>query len=246
MLLCCACVAFEREMRGGWQRDVSPKRKRKEEKKMKEEEVEREESIMKNREWRSSSLPLPEEVTFRTVRREDVGSLRELQEELFPVRYREEFYDNLFDRGVEAIVAVRPTDGRVVGAVTSRVTESTATVWDVIFCRKEAYVMTLGVAADHRRRGLASELLSQLRRRLRENSSISTISLHVQASNDAAIAFYLSRGFLVHHREENYYSFDGDDPLGRDRCPHALFMRSPLDPLRVVPPRFHGLFCPWL
>ncbi|TFJ82658.1 hypothetical protein NSK_006082 [Nannochloropsis salina CCMP1776] len=70
------------------------------------------------------------------------------------------------------------------------------------------YIMTLGVQAAHRGRGIGSQLLTsvlQATRRPPHANRIREIYLHVQTSNADAIHFYSKFGFETRSRIQNYY-----------------------------------------
>jgi ribosomal-protein-alanine N-acetyltransferase len=67
-----------------------------------------------------------------------------------------------------------------------------------------AYIQTLEVAPQHRRRGIARELLNRLETSAHA-AGASEIWLHVDAENAAAIALYRARGYQPQGREEHYY-----------------------------------------
>jgi len=70
------------------------------------------------------------------------------------------------------------------------------------------YIMTLGVQAAHRGRGIGSQLLTsvlQATRRPPHANRIREIYLHVQTSNADAIHFYSKFGFETQSRIQNYY-----------------------------------------
>lgn len=71
------------------------------------------------------------------------------------------------------------------------------------------HITTIGVAPEHRRRGLAERLLSHLDEVLRERSIDSAV-LEVRASNTTAQRLYQSCGFTVLQRLSSYYT-DGED-----------------------------------
>jgi [ribosomal protein S18]-alanine N-acetyltransferase len=68
-----------------------------------------------------------------------------------------------------------------------------------------AYLQTLEVAPDWRRRGIGGELLRRV-----ENSALDAgaeaISLHVHAENTGAIRIYEAHGYVCEGREEDYYA----------------------------------------
>ena len=85
-----------------------------------------------------------------------------------------------------------------------------------------AYIQTLEVAPQHRRRGIARELLSRLEGSA-QAAGASEIWLHVDAENAAAIELYPAHGYRLCGREENYY--------GRHRAAEVYAKR--LEPFRI-------------
>ena len=73
----------------------------------------------------------------------------------------------------------------------------------------EAEILTMGVASDQRRTGLATQLIASLRDLLGPYG-IGRLCLDVAADNDGAIQFYESCGFTVDGRRRNYYLRDGN------------------------------------
>jgi ribosomal-protein-alanine N-acetyltransferase len=73
--------------------------------------------------------------------------------------------------------------------------------------RRTAYIQTIEVAPEHRRRGIASELLCRVEGSARAVGA-EVIELHVDAENAGAIRIYQAQGFLYQGREENYYALD--------------------------------------
>lgn len=72
-----------------------------------------------------------------------------------------------------------------------------------------AHVTTIGVAPEHRRRGLAEKLLTHVDRALFEKG-VGSIMLEVRVSNRAAQQLYLSFGFSIVQRLSSYYN-NGED-----------------------------------
>ena len=72
-----------------------------------------------------------------------------------------------------------------------------------------AHLTTIGVAPEHRRRGIAAMLLQHLEAVLLAKG-ISTIVLEVRVKNVPAQLLYVRNGFTTVKRISNYYS-DGED-----------------------------------
>lgn len=72
-----------------------------------------------------------------------------------------------------------------------------------------AHITTIGVAPEHRRRGLAERMLAELDRALIERG-ITSIVLEVRVGNTAAQSLYRTCGFLITQQISQYYN-DGED-----------------------------------
>lgn len=72
-----------------------------------------------------------------------------------------------------------------------------------------AHLTTIGIAPEHRRRGLAADLLRHIENGLK-NRDVSTIMLEVRVSNASAQDLYKRCGYTIVQRVNNYYS-NGED-----------------------------------
>lgn len=71
---------------------------------------------------------------------------------------------------------------------------------------KSLYILTFGCLPLYRRRGIGTKLMQHLTDKISEsNNQIHSIFLHVQISNEEAIAFYKKFGFEIVKEVENYY-----------------------------------------
>jgi len=71
------------------------------------------------------------------------------------------------------------------------------------------HVTTIGVAPEHRRRGLAQKMLRHVEEALQKRE-IATVSLEVRVSNIAAQSLYRDAGYTIVQRLNNYYN-NGED-----------------------------------
>lgn len=71
-----------------------------------------------------------------------------------------------------------------------------------------AYIPTIEVLAEQRRRGLGRELLRKLEASA-QAAGAGSIWLHVADRNDGAIRLYEAEGYLWQGRQENYYPDGG-------------------------------------
>ena len=72
-----------------------------------------------------------------------------------------------------------------------------------------AHITTVGVAPEHRRRGIAERLIDEIEQLLRRKS-VSTIVLEVRVSNTAAQGLYSKAGYTIVKRMTRYYH-NGED-----------------------------------
>lgn len=75
--------------------------------------------------------------------------------------------------------------------------------------RNSAHLTTIGVAPEHRRRGLATRLLDHIEHTLRAKE-VGTIMLEVRVGNLDAQQLYRRRGYFVVQRISRYYN-NGED-----------------------------------
>lgn len=87
--------------------------------------------------------------------------------------------------------------------------EMTGFVFVIVNKDGVAHLTTIGIAPEHRRRGLAIRLLNHLEEVLRIKG-VSTIVLEVRVGNHSAKALYKLAGFISVNRLPSYYS-DGED-----------------------------------
>ncbi len=71
------------------------------------------------------------------------------------------------------------------------------------------HITTVGVAPEHRRRGLAEKMLLHIEESLRKRE-ITTISLEVRVSNISAQSLYRGLNYTIVQRLNNYYN-NGED-----------------------------------
>lgn len=71
------------------------------------------------------------------------------------------------------------------------------------------HITTIGIAPEHRRRGLAEKLLTHTEKALQKRE-INTLMLEVRVSNIAAQSLYRGLGYLIVQRIHKYYN-NGED-----------------------------------
>ncbi|KAL1508748.1 hypothetical protein AB1Y20_004843 [Prymnesium parvum] len=142
-----------------------------------------------------------ESIVFRDLQLADVPAVKALHRDLFPVQYSDSFFNNLFNTGYYCLVGI--VNGEIVAVASARTVEPNGKP------SREAYIMTLGVREDHRRRNLGSASMVRIIELLRERTECETAVLHVKLLNKAAVNFYHKNGFHSHPIEglcrDHYY-----------------------------------------
>mmetsp|Transcript_10951 Transcript_10951/g.15362 ORF Transcript_10951/g.15362 Transcript_10951/m.15362 type:complete len:176 (-) Transcript_10951:1756-2283(-) len=154
------------------------------------------------------------EVEFGAITADNVEQLRKVNAACFPVSYNDSFYKDVVARKNEGLNKFAYVNGFVIGAVCTRVeaipvdASSSKSGGDE---RSRLYIMTLGVLAAYRGRGIGTKMIASILEYFEQHkddelSTVDEITLHVQTSNTDAMNFYASRfGFVKGEMVENYY-----------------------------------------
>ncbi|CAG8511781.1 16297_t:CDS:2 [Cetraspora pellucida] len=142
-------------------------------------------------------------IALGDVTNNNLGQLKRLNIVLFPVSYSEKFYKDVLEVGEFAKLAY--FNDICVGAVCCRRESIPNTSPE----QAKLYIMTLGVLAPYRNLGIGTALLEHI---LHHATSGTTnkqkfieIYLHVQVSNEEALAFYKKYDFEIVGTVEGYY-----------------------------------------
>ena len=128
----------------------------------------------------------------------DLGAVRSLEQICFP-RDVWPLLDLVGVLTFPGVVRLKATfNGEMAGFIAADLRRSEDLAW----------ISTLGVLPDFRRRGLASTLLQACEAQLK----VSRIRLSVRASNQAALGLYTQFGYKQYGDWPRYYS-DGEDAL---------------------------------
>ncbi|KAI9226868.1 MAG: N-alpha-acetyltransferase 50, NatE catalytic subunit [Piptocephalis tieghemiana] len=130
----------------------------------------------------------------------NVGLLRQLNKILFPVEYKDGFYQDVVQSGrLSRYIYLNDV---CVGAVCCK----RALLPKLLGSGEGLYLMTLGVLQPYRRLGLGSLLLEHVLKHVSPKyPSLSQVFLHVQEGNEEALEFYKSHGFIDFGLEKDYY-----------------------------------------
>ena len=141
----------------------------------------------------------------RVVDRADLSALRHLNEQGLPVRYDDAYYAEMLNNPhFDCLLLFAPSQSffeyPAIGPIAG------------VVCRKEyhrqkrkAYICTLVVREQFRRKGCATALMRALQQLVIKDPHVCAMYLHTQVNNRAAIALYLKCGFQITETLHNYY-----------------------------------------
>jgi ribosomal-protein-alanine N-acetyltransferase len=147
-----------------------------------------------------------DEVVLREYVEGDLDKIVRLDERCFDEEFR-------FDRrsmkayaeARNAVSLIAEKEGEIVGFAIAHINRIAAG-W-------RGYIVTLDVAAEYRRRGLAAQMMQAVEM-LAETAGAQRIELHVFTENDAAIRFYERAGYERIARLRRFYGAEGLDAFG--------------------------------
>ena len=136
-------------------------------------------------------------VLLATTTKDSVAQVRALISAALPVRYADGFYTALVDGSRASLEARLTAEGPLVGHA--------AWMMQEINGAKDVYLLDLVVDARYRRSGIGSGLVGEAIKDGRCKGA-GRIILHVQTTNEDALAFYAKLGFRIIDTITNYYS----------------------------------------
>ena len=153
-------------------------------------------------------------VRVRRAEERDLPQLRTLHEQLFPVRYDEDFFSSLFSFPMVALVLEEEEEagqenpkkegGRVVGVASGLVGEKKRK--GVSF--RVAYLATFGVLLRARGQGRGAQMMAEFFS-LAARHECAAVALHVEERNKEAKKFYVKHGFVEVSRKAGHYVIEG-------------------------------------
>lgn len=140
-------------------------------------------------------------VAIREFASTDIAAIMAIEHDAHPAgHWRAEDYLWLTRQPEGIVLVAELTAGAVIGFVAARA------------IGKEAEMLNLAVAKDHRRRGIGRSLVEDLHRRLRA-SGTERVYLEVRPSNLMAQQLYRFLGYAECGRRRGYYASNGEDAL---------------------------------
>ncbi|KAF8829068.1 N-acetyltransferase NAT13 [Lentinula edodes] len=138
-------------------------------------------------------------ISFASLTTHNLGTLKKLNSVLFPIAYTDRFYADVLKSEVDEFCKLVYYNDIPVGTICCRIeTKDNET---------QLYLMTMGVLAPYRSRGLGSQSLQHIIDAAKSHikTKIDKIYLHVQTSNVEAKKFYDRHGFEAVGIHKNYY-----------------------------------------
>jgi len=136
-------------------------------------------------------------VSFASLTKNNLGTVRKLNRVLFPIKYSEKFYEGILQPEVEDYCKLVYYNDIPVGTICCRLETKDG--------KTRLYLMTMGILAPYRSRKLGSQSLEMVLKAAENVPNVDSIYLHVQTSNTAAKKFYERHGFKEVGLHENYY-----------------------------------------
>ncbi|KAK7687058.1 hypothetical protein QCA50_009558 [Cerrena zonata] len=138
-------------------------------------------------------------VSFASLTPNNLGTVRKLNSVLFPIKYSEKFYQDVLLPQAEDFCKLVYFNDVPVGTICCRL--------ETVDNKTRLYLMTMGVLAPYRSRGLGSKSLEHVIAAAANNPKlkIESMYLHVQVSNASAKSFYERHGFKEVAVQQDYY-----------------------------------------
>jgi len=178
-----------------------------------------------------AKFSITSDVQFRSfVSESELEEIRQLHYEWFPVLYNDEFYNSIVTGGgfaggdVITVVACMKSDPKkILGLITIAIRRNEKQYNPAGDLMKElgypdddgghnknvAYILTLGVVDELRRKGVGKVLLDEGIRKVEETDpNCIAVFLHVIEYNKPAMKFYLRQKFVKFSKYDNFYFFD--------------------------------------
>ena len=131
-------------------------------------------------------------LSIRRVRPEDIFPVITLAFETLPERYNPSIFSQFYESCPEGFL-VALNDETIIGFLIGIKTAPDT-----------ARILMLAVQDTHRKKGIASTLLAQFIKEMKQQY-VTRVELEVRTSNTGALRFYQSRGFLLQATLKQFY-----------------------------------------
>lgn len=152
---------------------------------------------------------LTEKLSLRQFDAHDLESVIEINRASLAENYAGFFFIDTY-RSCPAGFILAEVGGRIVGYIMCRVEHGFSDIRRLKFVRK-GHIISVAVLPEFRRNGVASELVKQALKALRE-ADAEECYLEVRSTNDTAISLYYKLGFSLARKVAHYYA-DGAEAL---------------------------------
>lgn len=122
----------------------------------------------------------------------EVEIIKQINTELFPISYQNNYYDHIFTQGNCNYLVYM--NNELIGCVSFNIEG------------KQVYFYTFGILPNFRLCGIGSAVLIELENFLRASFDCQSFILHVHLCNYRALQFYLKNGYRIKSVLESYYS----------------------------------------
>ena len=147
-------------------------------------------------------------VTIREIKPEDLDEVININLMCLREHYPDYFWRDHLQLWDKAFLVAEVND-RIVGYVMTRVERSMGYV-SRFFPKKVGHIVSVAVLPELRRKGIATALMKEVIKRLKEIYGVKEAYLEVRVSNEPAIRLYEKLDFKK-VRRLRYYYLDGED-----------------------------------
>jgi len=154
-----------------------------------------------------NSISNEQEFLIRICTLDDLDAVIEVNERELPEDYPFFFYKNILDDYPESFLVAQNKHGKIVAYIMWRV-EKAPSINSLKYVYK-AHLVSIAVAENYRRRGIATKLLSNSMKAIKKYK-IHEYVLEVRVSNYTAIKLYEKLDYKIESIKKNYYR-DGEN-----------------------------------
>ena len=138
-------------------------------------------------------------LTIRRMKESDIPEVARLEKEIFPDPWSEGAISETFEQE-QTLLLVAYEDRKLIGYLI------------LYFVLAEGEIARIAVIPECRRQGVGARMLLELED-LCEDNGITKLLLDVRESNETAISFYTSYGFVQDGVRRNFYSDPQEDGI---------------------------------
>lgn len=138
-------------------------------------------------------------LTIRRMKESDIPEVARLEKEIFPYPWSEGAISETFEQE-QTLLLVAYEDRKLIGYLI------------LYFVLEEGEIARIAVIPECRRQGVGARMLLELED-LCEDNGITKLLLDVRESNETAISFYTSYGFVQDGVRRNFYSDPQEDGI---------------------------------